>query len=77
MAVGTELEGRLKVVVICAAEFAKEDSYRLGSVEGEPCVGAVIRELARQRVSKGGDSQASFHFQDHSGHSGSSRSPMP
>ena len=38
--------------MICGAELAKEDLHRLRSLEGEPSVDAIIRELARQRAKK-------------------------
>jgi hypothetical protein len=37
-----------EVVAICGAECSKENLHRFGGLEGEPCIGAVVRELARQ-----------------------------
>ena len=45
---GGGIRGAVEVVAICGAEFAKEDLHRLGSLEGEPRVGAIVSELAGQ-----------------------------
>ena len=44
---GGGVGGTVEIVAICGAELAKEDLHRRGGLEGEPSVGAVVRELAR------------------------------
>ena len=45
---GGGIRRTVEVIAICSAEFAKEDLHRLGGLEREPRVDAVIRELAGQ-----------------------------
>ena len=44
---GDMVGGSFEFVTVCCAEPAKEDLHRRGRLEGEPCVGAVVREFAR------------------------------
>ena len=45
---GGGVGGTVEVVAIYCAEFAKEDLHRLGGLEGEPRVDAVVSELVGQ-----------------------------
>ena len=57
---GDGVGGTAEVVAICSSEPAKEDLHRLGSLEGKPRVGAVVRELARQTAKEETSKHASI-----------------